>query len=318
MLVPSEQTKNASCICCGATSSMSLFNDCDDYITGHRFSLYRCNNCEVVFTDPVPKNLEIHYPLEYRRYGKVTMLIIAFLYRQQAKKWTNRQGQVDSRSLLEIGCGPGIMLNEFKKLGWNTLGLERSKEMADQAKARYDVDVRSGDLSQLEPTKQFDLIILYNVLEHLKDPFVTLKECSKRLRPNGMVLVTVPDFNCWQRIWGGKHWLHLDVPRHLCHFDRNSIANISSRANLQVSKVHASSLVHDFYGWLETTISLMGFGRNIITCWLSGRKKPFFANVFAFTLIPVITLAAFPLVFLSVIFKKSALLEFGLRKAKQL
>ena len=69
-------------------------------------------------------------------------------------------GQSSPNSLLEIGCGPGIMLNEFKKLGWDTLGLERSEEMASQARETYDIYVKSGDLTQLETIKKFDLIIL--------------------------------------------------------------------------------------------------------------------------------------------------------------
>jgi len=313
MPVPNIHSSNSRCICCGSTNGTLLYNDCDDYITGHTFSLYRCNDCAAVFTDPAPTNLESYYPSEYRQYGKFTMRVIAFLYSQQAKKWTRKMGQSSPHSLLEIGCGPGIMLNEFKKLGWDTVGLERSEEMAIQARETYDIDVKSGDLSQLGTSKKFDLIILYNVLEHLTDPLVTLSECSKRLKPDGLVLITVPDFDSWQRIFGGKNWLHLDVPRHLCHFDKSSISNISRRANLQISGVHASSLVHDFYGWLETTISMMGFGRNIITTWLSGIQKPIFARIFAISVAPIISLLALPLVFLSIIFRKSALLEFSLK-----
>lgn len=312
---PSDSVK---CGCCGLTTKSLPLNSCDDYITGHTFSLYRCDNCSVVFTYPIPKTLETYYPREYRKYGSSTMKVLSLLYHRKAREWTRKLKPTSSKSVLEIGCGPGIMLNAFQQLGWDTLGLERNEEMARNARISFGLNVKSCALSELNTSEKFDLIILYNVLEHLTDPSEILKECSKRLTDSGILLITVPNYNCWQRIFGGKYWLHLDVPRHLFHFERSSIGKVLQYTNLNVSHMRASSLMLDYYGWIETSISLMGFGRNIITRWLSGLKQPLIPQFLALFLAPIVGILVLPIVFLSVIFKRSALLEFSLNNSQGL
>jgi SAM-dependent methyltransferase len=220
------------------------YGEAFDYLTGDRFALGRCQSCGIVFTDPAPTDLDRHYPPRYRKYRGIVELPLGALYRRRARGWARafrRPGRA-----LEIGCGEGAMLDELRRAGWGVLGVERVARPGDG------LPVVAATLDQVGPDGSFDLVILFQTLEHLPDPLAALRHCRRLLAPGGRLVVSVPNHASWQARWFGRKWFHLDVPRHLFHFDPASLRACLDRAGFTIERLHHVNLEQDIFGWVQS------------------------------------------------------------------
>lgn len=95
--------------------------------------------------------------------------------------------------LLEIGCGPGFLLAELEKIGWDVEGLELSEFAANHARERLGLDVKVGAIEpETHAEGAFDAVFMGDVLEHLPDPIRSLRSIGRWLVPDGVLLVAVP------------------------------------------------------------------------------------------------------------------------------
>jgi SAM-dependent methyltransferase len=165
------------------------------------------------------------------------------------------------------------MLRALRDRGWRVIGTERSVASARSAREENGVPVFVGPLAALCP-ETFDLIILFHVLEHLKDPRAILRECANLLRPGGTLVVSVPNSESWQARIFSEFWFHLDVPRHLGHFSARALAQATGGAGLSISRVGFASPELDTYGWLQSALNRLGFPQNLLTQTLMRMDAP--------------------------------------------
>lgn len=282
-----NQKPARKCPICESYDNENIFPDgALDPITGDQFHILSCNICHVAFTFPQPNNLEPYYPSKYRGYGPLVSSILEIFYQARVAKW-NRMFSIPGK-VLEIGCGPGFMLNVLKKKGWIVKGLERTESVAAFGREKLELDVTSQDVSDLPECPDYDLIILFNVLEHLKDPLSVLEESSKRLAPNGKIIISVPNFRSLQARLAGPVWLHLDPPRHLFHFTPQSLELLLKKVGFKTESISYVSMEHDPYGLIESAINKLTGTQNTLTLYLMG-FKPFNGRV----LLSVILAAVF-------------------------
>jgi SAM-dependent methyltransferase len=285
-----EASAGTACPVCAATSASTLYPTAPDPITGQTFSIQICAACGVAFTAPRPADLEPYYPPRYRGYGPFVTAVLQALYARRVRKWA-RHDSAQGRSILEIGCGPGLMLEVFQRAGWSVLGLERNTAAAAQA-ARLGVPVRSCDVAELPDIPAFDLIVMFNVLEHLAHPVQVLAACARRLKPGGELIVNVPNLASWQARFGGPVWLHLDPPRHLVHFSYATLREAFERAGLRAAGVSFVSFEHDPYGWSESAINRIMGRSNVLTRYLMGFDRFGAATTLAAGLFALLALPA--------------------------
>jgi SAM-dependent methyltransferase len=112
---------------------------------------------------------------------------------------------------LDVGCGHGLLLDEARARGYETLGLEVSKAAARFAREALGLNVREQVIEELD--SEFDVIALVDVLEHLPDPVSTINRCRERLAPNGLLCVVTPDPSSVTARLAGRRWWAL-VPAH--------------------------------------------------------------------------------------------------------
>ena len=145
--------------------------------------------------------------------------------------------------LLDVGCGRGDVAGWFVGRGWQVAGVEPSEKAAKQA-AKRGVEVHRGTLDDApwEPAS-FDAVTFNHVLEHVPDPRATLRRAAALLRPGGFLVVSAPNFGAWQRRAFDASWFALDLPRHLQHFDRNSLPPMVAESGLDPIDVRTSSLL---------------------------------------------------------------------------
>jgi SAM-dependent methyltransferase len=217
----------------------------------------------VGFNYPQPDKLDPYYPPNYRRYGQVASSILKILYSLRIRRWVKRFERPGIA--LELGCGNGMMLYSLMQMGWHVVGIERSLEMAAFSRHRVGLPIFAGGLEAVMPKPCFDLIILFQVLEHMPDPLTTLRQCANLLNPLGKLIIGVPNLDSWQAKYAGPDWFHLDVPRHLFHFSPTSLRNALCLANLTIADISYVSLEHDPYGWIESILNKKRSQQNMIT-----------------------------------------------------
>lgn len=234
---------------------MLALEDISDSRTAERFSVYRCSHCGVGQTVPTPDDL-VRYYASY--HGNRHGISAAYCVRRRLRLLHQSARPLGGRRLLDIGCGDGAFLAAARKAGWQTAGTE----MEPDAARSLGLDVRC-DLEQFAGEEQFDCVTLWHSLEHLRDPRTTLSRIKEMLRPDGALLVAVPDNSGWQAKLFGRHWLHLDVPRHLFHFDRRSLAALLEGAGFVAERQWHQEWEYDLIGWSQSAMNALGLQPNI-------------------------------------------------------
>jgi SAM-dependent methyltransferase len=194
---------------------------------------------------PPPSDLEPYYGGHY--YGGRHGVTARYCVRRRIRI-VGRTTRVPG-ALADIGCGDGSFLLEARRTGWTVVGTEVSTVApASGLEIRRSID-------ELRERAPFDCITLWHSLEHLGNPVEALTDLTRILAPGGTLLVAVPDSRGWQARLFGRHWLHLDVPRHLYHFGLASLRGAFERAGLEVGRVWHQELEYDLFGWIQSALN---------------------------------------------------------------
>jgi 2-polyprenyl-3-methyl-5-hydroxy-6-metoxy-1,4-benzoquinol methylase len=206
----------------------------------------KCRVCSLVFVHPQPDatSLAGHYDRSY--YSD-------WLDRQRQKRirmWRKRLstiGKVASRGkLLDVGCGEGLFLELAKKAGWQIYGTEISQFARDFASQSLGIDIFCGDIWDAGfDSDSFDVVTMWHVLEHACDPLKVLGEIYRIIRPDGYLIVAVPNVNdivmqtAYRFIRGARPELFsLDSREvHLFHFSADTIEAILKHSGFKAFRI---------------------------------------------------------------------------------
>jgi 2-polyprenyl-3-methyl-5-hydroxy-6-metoxy-1,4-benzoquinol methylase len=147
-------------------------------------------------------------------------------------KLINAQSQ--KGKLLDIGAGTGDFLVVAKNDGWETIGIEPS-EKAKSIAISKGVNF-SAKLSDLD-NHSFDVITMWHVLEHVPNLDEYLLELKRLLKPNGTILIAVPNFKSFDAEYYGRFWAAYDVPRHIWHFSKTAIKKLFAEKEMNLVDV---------------------------------------------------------------------------------
>jgi SAM-dependent methyltransferase len=243
-----------SCPVCMNPATSPAFTGTDFLFesTSKTFALDFCSSCRCLFLNPMPDNGEIagFYPPNYwwtaSRPGGLKKL--ESVYRRIALRdhiafiTKSVKGRPDLE-LLDVGCGSGTLLALLKRRGFRVSGVDFSAEASTIAKSENDVDVAVGSLEGVHfPDRSFDVVTLFHVMEHVANPRQVLSEVSRILRPEGVVILQVPNIESWQfKIFGSK-WYGLDIPRHVIDYSRNSMLKLLSDSGFVPTRIRHFNL----------------------------------------------------------------------------
>jgi 2-polyprenyl-3-methyl-5-hydroxy-6-metoxy-1,4-benzoquinol methylase len=133
--------------------------------------------------------------------------------------------------LLEVGCGPGYLLDEARDYFNRCAGVELSPEAAVEARQRTAADIYEGN-EKIPPDRRFDCIIATHVIEHIYDPVAFASELAGRLRPGGVMVLAAPDMGSIFRRVMGRRWPSFKYPEHVSFFDRDTLPQLLLKAGL--------------------------------------------------------------------------------------
>lgn len=158
-----------------------------------------------------------------------------------------------------------MFLHMMQKDGWDAIGLEYSREVAEIASRKYNVRVLCGDLSECNlKAGTFDVINVSHVLEHVIDPPKLIAECHRLLKKDGLLITAVPNLASLQASFGSSSWFHLDVPNHLYHFTEQGLIALLESRSFNVMKVRRLDWEYNLFGWLQTLLNRSGFKHNFL------------------------------------------------------
>jgi SAM-dependent methyltransferase len=258
-----------TCHVCGQTDPAELFTT-QDHVTGERFGIVACRRCALAWTDPrpTPEALARYYPPAYygtagRRLGFGLEKAVTW-FRQRIAKRIGRAQPAPGR-ILEVGSGRGTLLAELARRGWTAIGTEFAAALSGSAVNEMGIQVyQTPDLRQCNfPASSFDVVILQHVLEHLPAPLTTLQEIRRIIKPQGSLIVVVPNFGGWVAQWTGANWFALDVPRHMFHFTPASLERALAASGFAAQHTGTLSLEQDVFGWAQSWLNAAGAPFNL-------------------------------------------------------
>ncbi|MEW6100981.1 MAG: methyltransferase domain-containing protein [Candidatus Omnitrophota bacterium] len=246
------ETEHIKCNLCGRDDYNLLFKSRDKILSiGPEFNLVRCKNCGFVYVNPrpTPNSLQEFYPAQYfaRPFGSIKMTegYKAFLSGVFRNRYAQIQRFKRKGAALEIGCGDGYFLRFLKDKGWQAYGIEPSDFAAKYARDELNLTVFKGKLEDFPlPAQPFDMICMFEVFEHIIDPYQALLKIREMLSPDGIIVITVPNFASFLSILFRDNWHILDIPRHLFHFTAKTIAKMLQKSGLRALSIKTNSAIN--------------------------------------------------------------------------
>ncbi len=226
-------------------NSPDLFLKCKDYtVSRETFSIYIDKESQLLITTPRPavEDLSRYYDSdEYISHSdskeslidKVYQIVRNYAIRKKVKLINSFN--TTNKSVLDIGSGTGDFLMACKQNGWSIDGVEPNNKANKETRKKTFTEI-SKDISELS-NKQFDVITMWHVLEHVPNLNEYISVLKTILKPNGTLVVAVPNHKSYDATYYKEFWAAYDVPRHLWHFSRLSIDKLFHLAGMKVTKV---------------------------------------------------------------------------------
>jgi 2-polyprenyl-3-methyl-5-hydroxy-6-metoxy-1,4-benzoquinol methylase len=263
--------EEVACNLCGSNSFKPYLvrKDLNLFIPGD-FRMVRCNQCHLVYLNPRPtrESFTSIYLDSYDQYQtepktnepRIRKFIRNYGFYKQAKSILHfkRSGQI-----LDIGCSTGDFLDIMRQYpNWSAVGIEPSSFASEYARSRRVLQVKTGylDVSDFDDNT-FDVVTLWNVLEHLSDPSETLNTIHRILKSDGLLVITTPNLDSLDARLFGDYWVGYELPRHFYVFSTQTLSMLLektgfSRLNRRtVYGSHAAAMTSIRF-WLQSkTIS---------------------------------------------------------------
>lgn len=220
----------------------------DDFLAYKNYHLVDCSKCGLVspnvdfskldnqdvYDDPAYIKDTTREVLDTYDYRKKTLAPERFNYILEKTKI-----QKNKIKLLDVGCGPGYLLSYLKDKGIKYKGLELADFLVKICKQKK-LNVEKADLSN-EPDHNYNVITLFDVLEHLSEPASLFKILNKKLTRNGFVLAYTPNIHSLSFLLMKEKQNNLYPFQHICFFDKQSLDYLAKKTGFKVHSI-------DYYG----------------------------------------------------------------------
>jgi SAM-dependent methyltransferase len=243
----------AACLLCGSTEIAEpvAIND--------GWQMRVCRRCEAGTTWPIPTDAEMlsvnieEYPVRER----------VGMYRSRASEFRARWDQLleflppEPASVLDVGCNLGFFLDHMRERGIpRVAGAEINDECRAWGTSSLGLDIRRSidDFGE----ERFDVVLLQDVLEHLKDPMGFLRHCRTKLTADGVILIQLPNRCSRMAREAGTSWEWYSAPDHLVHLTPRSLSYLAETADLRVQAMRSADAPVDLsvalHPWLPARV----------------------------------------------------------------
>ena len=224
------------------TPNHPIYVSTKDYFKSQEpFDLVRDSSGEILITTPQPapeKMASYYQDQEYISHSDTGKGLIPFLYRLVQKRSLKQKVKLINKlsshkgTLLDIGAGTGAFCQSMTQDSWQVYGVEpneNARETAAQKKLFLHQNIQDFK------GQQFDVVTLWHVLEHLPNLDKTIKDIQQLVKPNGLLIIAVPNYNSFDAKHYKGFWAAYDTPRHLWHFSQKAMRGLFSK-NMKLLK----------------------------------------------------------------------------------
>ncbi|MBN8668219.1 MAG: class I SAM-dependent methyltransferase [Chitinophagales bacterium] len=280
------QVHYTACPVCGGHGFQPVFSVHDHTVSQEDFLILGCTECGHRFTQdvPGPDRIGAYYKAEsYISHTNSSKGLINRMYKivrgytiGSKRRWVEKYTGLKKGAILDIGAGTGFFIAEMKSNGWVVTGLEPDAEARAVAFDTNGLKLEGLDtLYQLTPGT-YDAITLWHVLEHVHDLEGYVKRFNELLKPEGRLIIAVPNHTSHDARKYGKDWAAYDVPRHLHHFSPSSMKHLLEERGFLLQEMRP--MYFDAF-YVSLLSSKYKSGK---TTWLSAFLIAFVSNIKAF------------------------------------
>lgn len=235
--------------------------------------IVRCSRCRLVRTRPYPFDSEI---------GGVEISSVAVYDRDEALyRWfaggilaAIRDYLRPSARIVDVGCGPGIFVDEIRRAGYDVFGLDLDKACIEYGQKKG-YPIQYGTLTD-DYRGELDAIVASHTLEHIFRLGPALECFHQCLKPNGYLFLSQPNYRSWMGKLRGRCWSGWVVSQHHWHFDASSLVELLRKHQFQVLEVRQDKL-HEPWPHLSTLKNPRTFLRRCLRA-LVARVAPWFGH----------------------------------------
>jgi 2-polyprenyl-3-methyl-5-hydroxy-6-metoxy-1,4-benzoquinol methylase len=227
-----------SCPICLEDVKTRLIESYTDTVSGQTYNIYSCSKCEVVFSDPMKLPSPDWYQKAFPYRDIEEPMKTLWCYDEFLKKDTLPRGK-----LLDIACGLGSFLLLAKKAGYKVSGFDFDERVIKRVKESGIENVEAKSFEEYYREKNdkvfFDVITMFGILEHVENPPDFIDKIKKLLRPEGHLLIVVPND---ARLLTFIRELHDYPPNHFTRWDTPSLTNFLNNKNFRILKTKDSRI----------------------------------------------------------------------------
>lgn len=242
-----ETVHYTSCPACGHTAIAKVLSAKDYTVSQELFEVWCCDHCRLCFTQDIPVEAGIGKYYQSENYishtntnkGLVNRLyhIVRTFTLARKKKLVQQVTKRTTGHLLDVGAGVGVFAAYMRQQGWQVTALEPDAETRARAQEQNRITLQDTSDLFLLPQNQFDAITMWHVLEHVHRLHEYLDQLKALLKPEGVLLIAVPNYTSYDAAYYGQYWAAYDVPRHLYHFSPESMRRLLQQHDLTVKAI---------------------------------------------------------------------------------
>lgn len=246
----------------GENASTLACNLCGGYDHRHVFRRYgydlvRCAGCDLVFVGNPPSEEEVaaFYSAEADYHSELldpsheAFARMRGIARQHVAMLRRSVPQPAGLRLLDIGCSSGLFLDEARRAGFRVEGAELSPDTGRFARDHFGLQVHTGDWRNAGyADASFDVVTLFDVIEHLPDPLGELRAIVRLLKPGGLLLQSTPNIDgLFPRLSylvanAIDYWPHPEPPHHLYQFSTRTLSDMTRKAGYAIARADLTSI----------------------------------------------------------------------------
>jgi 2-polyprenyl-3-methyl-5-hydroxy-6-metoxy-1,4-benzoquinol methylase len=228
--------------------------------------IVECDQCQLVYVNPRLKKeiiLNAYASGEETKYAEQIesrLNTFKYCFDLVEKHLPDVEGKV-----LDVGASGGFFLKVAQERGWFIDGVEPSRWLCAFAKEHFNIDIKNGILEQFSyPENHFDVISMWDVIEHVFSPSEEIKRMIALLKPGGILILNTPDESSMlTKLAGRRWWFYLSV--HLFYFSPKTLGMILKKSGLEIVEVKPHWQIHSFghlvkmVGLYSETLSKIAF-----------------------------------------------------------
>ncbi len=225
-----ETLASPGCLVCGETRTERRF-------VQRGYPVHRCIGCGLEFVTPIPSATELaayydrSYAVPLERYAAAGQRNAARI--AELERWCPTRGR-----LLEVGASYGHSLALARERGWDALGVELSPAASAHARTQFGLTVFNCDLADAPlENASFDAVVMWHVLEHVRNPREQLLRLAALLKPGGVLGLRVPNIASFGARAGGQWWPWMCPPAHLWFFSAATLPRLVDACGFEVMEV---------------------------------------------------------------------------------